>query len=100
MLQTFNTSARYIVLRRLYERDTQIEKLHQRLTEQENLNAEQNNRLADQNATIEEFQQRLRKHEPESDSPFEIMENAFKSLASNDRAYIVSNKKKIVMYKK
>jgi len=47
------------ILRRLDEKDAQIEKLQQRLVEQESLNAEQNHRLADQDAIIEKLQQSL-----------------------------------------
>ena len=41
------------ILRRLDEKDAQIEKLQQRLVEQDTLNAEQNNCLVDQDAIIE-----------------------------------------------
>jgi len=72
------------ILRRLDEKDAQIEKLQQRLVEQETLNAEQNNRLADQDAIIEKLQQRLRELEPEGASSSEIKKTATQSMSSND----------------
>jgi len=74
------------ILRRLDEKDNQIEKLHQRLVEQEFLNAEQNNRLADQDAVIKTLRKRLSELESESASPAEPMENAIKSMPSNNSA--------------
>jgi len=74
------------ILRRLDEKDTQIEKLQQRLAEQEKLNAKQNNRLADQDAVIDNLQQRLRELESKSAPPAESIENAIKSLSSNKSA--------------
>jgi len=73
------------ILQRLDEKDAQIKELQQ-------LNAEQNNRLAVQNAVIEKLQQRLRKLESKSDPPAEAMETAIKSLSTNDRASIFKQK--------
>jgi len=70
------------ILRRLDEKDTQIEKLQQRLADQEKLNAEQNNRLNDQDAVIETLKQRLRTFEAESATPAETMATAT-SMSSN-----------------
>jgi len=100
------------ILRRLDEKDAQIEKLQQRLVEQETLNADQNNRLADQDAIIKKLQQRiveqktfnaeqntrladhdaiieklpqqLQKLEPERASSSEIKKTAIQSMSSND----------------
>ena len=72
------------ILRRLDEKDTQIEKLQQRLADQEKLNAEQNNRLAEQDAVIETLKQRLQTLEAESANPAETMATAVKSMSSNE----------------
>lgn len=86
------------ILRRLDEKDVQIEKLQQRLAEQETLNAaqeklnseqkklnaEQTIRLADQDAIIETLKNRLVMFEYESASPAEAMTNATNSTSSMD----------------
>jgi len=72
------------ILRRLDEKDNQIENLQQRLAEQESLKTEQNNRLADQDAVIETLKQRLQELESESASQEEPVETAIKSMPSND----------------
>jgi len=71
------------ILRRLDEKDTQIEKLQQRLADQEMLSAEQNNRLADQDAVIETMKQRLQELEAESATAAGTMETAT-SMSSNE----------------
>ena len=70
------------ILRRLDEKDAQIEKLQQRLVEQETLNAEQNNRLADQDAIIDKLQLWLRELEPECAPSGETIKTAIKSTSS------------------
>jgi len=100
------------ILRRLDEKDAQIEKQQQRIVEQETLNAEQNNRLADQDAIIaklqqslvqkktlnaeqnnriadhdaiiEKMHQQLQKVEPERAFSGEIKKTANQSMSSND----------------
>jgi len=74
------------IIRRLDEKDTQIEKLQQRLAEQEALNAEQNNRLADQDAIIETLKHRLIELESESASSTKTMVNDVKVMPSSSSA--------------
>jgi len=71
------------ILRRLDEKDTQIEKLQQRLADQEMLSAEQNNRLADQDAVIETMKQRLQELKAESATAAGTMETVT-SMSSNE----------------
>jgi len=74
------------ILRRLDEKDTQIDKLQQRLDNQEKLNAEQNNRLTDQDAVIETLKQRLLTLEAESITPAETIETVNNSMSSDESA--------------
>jgi len=74
------------ILRRLDEKDTQIEKLQQRLADQEKLNKEQNNRLTHQDAVIETLKQRLQEFELGHVSQTETMETSVKSMTSNESA--------------
>jgi len=74
------------ILRRLDEKDSQIEKLQQRLADQEKLNAAQHNRLAEQDAVIETLNKRIRTLESESATPADAMETAIKSMSSNGSA--------------
>jgi len=69
---------------RLADQDAIIKKLQQRLVEQKTFNAEQNNRLADQDAIIEKLPQQLQKLEPERASSSEIKKTAIQSMSSND----------------
>ena len=72
------------ILSRLDEKDAQIEKLQQRLDDQEKLNVEQNNRLTDQDAVIETLKQRLLTLEAESTTPSETIETVNESISSDE----------------
>ena len=74
------------ILQRLNEKDAQIEKLQQRLGEQESLNAEQTKRLAIQDAAIENLHQRLRDLESDASFSTETKEPTSTSMSSNDSA--------------